>query len=245
MEATKAIGWHSEFDILVVGSGNGAMTAGIVAHDGGAKVLLVEKSNHFGGTSATSGGGVWIPNNRYAVEAQAEDSIEEARTYIKHVSPPDKISNELIETYLIKGPEMVDYLHNNSRVKYQTLEHYPDYFPDDPGGKTGHRSMEPEPIDGALLGNELNSLRPQHPQTVGPMGINFTQVEGQILLGALKGWKSLFLKLFLKFIFDFPFRFTSKKDKRLTMGNAGIARLKLSLQDRNIPLWLKLNSKIL
>ena len=243
MEATKAIDWHSEYDILVVGSGNGAMTAGIVAHDGGAKVLLIEKSNHFGGTSATSGGGVWIPNNRYALEAQVEDSIEEARTYIKHVSPPDKISNELIETYLIKGPEMVDYLHNNSRVKYQTLEHYPDYFPDDPGGKTGHRSMEPEPIDGALLGNELNSLRPQHPQTVGPMGINFTQVEGQILLGALKGWKSLFLKLFLKFIFDFPFRFTSKKDKRLTMGNAGIARLKLSLQDRKISLWLKTEFK--
>ena len=58
--------YNNTFDVIVVGSGNGGMTAAITAHDQGLKVLLIEKSNLYGGTSATSGGGVWIPNNRYA-----------------------------------------------------------------------------------------------------------------------------------------------------------------------------------
>ena len=234
---------ENSFDVIVIGSGNGGMTAALTAHDQGSKVLIIEKSNLFGGTSATSGGGVWIPNNRYAKEVNADDSLQEARNYIQHVSPEGKIHKDLIETYLVKGPEMIDYLHENSQVRYQTLEHYPDYFPDDPGGKTGHRSMEPKPIYGNLLGNDFKKLRDQHIQTKGPMGINFTQVEGQILLGALSGWVTLFTKLFFKFIFDFPYRLTSSRDRRLTMGNAGVARLRLSLKDRNVPLWVNTSFK--
>ena len=56
--------WNYEYDVVVVGSGNGALTAALCSHDGGAKTLVIEKSSQFGGTSATSGGGVWIPNNR-------------------------------------------------------------------------------------------------------------------------------------------------------------------------------------
>ena len=66
--------WDEEFDVVVVGSGNGALTAAITAHDGGANVLVIEKGDRFGGTSASSGGGVWIPNNRYAKAAGAEES---------------------------------------------------------------------------------------------------------------------------------------------------------------------------
>ena len=58
--------WEFEYDVVVVGSGNGALTSALCAHDGGAKVLVIEKSSQLGGTSASSGGGVWIPNNRYA-----------------------------------------------------------------------------------------------------------------------------------------------------------------------------------
>ncbi|MDG2061502.1 MAG: FAD-dependent oxidoreductase [SAR86 cluster bacterium] len=231
------------YDVIIIGSGNGGMTAAISAHDQGLNVLIIEKSRLFGGSSATSGGGVWVPNNRYAKELEANDSLEEARTYIKHVSPKEKISDDLIETYLIKGPEMIDYLHENTHVKYISLEHYPDYFPDDPGGKSGHRSMEPEPFYGDLLREDLKFLRGQHPQTKGPMGINFTQVEGQILLGGLSGWVILFIKLLIKFLFDFPYRFTNFKDRRLTMGNAGIARLRMSLKEREVPFWLNTSFK--
>ena len=62
------------------------------------------------------------------------------------------IKDELIETYISEGPKMIDYLHENSQVKYRNLAHYPDYFPDNPGGKAGNRSMEPEPIYGTKLG---------------------------------------------------------------------------------------------
>jgi len=143
--------YDHEYDVIVVGSGNGALTSAICSHDGGAKVLVIEKSNQFGGTSATSGGGVWIPNNRYAKAENVNDSVEDARNYIQSVSPEGKINNDLIETYIEQGPRMVDYLHENSRVKYRNIPHYPDYFPDNPGGKEGNRSMEPDPIKGTEL----------------------------------------------------------------------------------------------
>ena len=110
--------WNFEYDVVVVGSGNGGLTAALCSHDGGAKVLIIEKSSQLGGTSASSGGGVWIPNNRYAVAAGADDSIQDARDYIISVSPEGKINPELIETYIQEGPRMIDYLHDNSRVKY-------------------------------------------------------------------------------------------------------------------------------
>ena len=234
--------WDYEYDVVVVGSGNGALTSALCAHDGGAKTLVIEKSDQFGGTSATSGGGVWIPNNRYAKAENVDDSDQDARDYINSVSPKGKINEDLIETYIIEGPRMIDYLHENSKVKYRNLPHYPDYFPDNPGGKGGNRSMEPEPISGTKLGNDLAKLREQHPQTaftMGPINMNFTQVEGQLLLGALPGWKSLFAKLITKYIFDIPMRFKwGWKDRRLTMGNAGVARLILSLKDRDVDLWI-------
>ena len=234
--------WDYEYDVVVVGSGNGALTSALCAHDGGAKTLVIEKSDQFGGTSATSGGGVWIPNNRYAKAENVDDSDQDARDYINSVSPKGKINEDLIETYIIEGPRMIDYLHENSIVKYRNLSYYPDYFPDNPGGKGGNRSMEPEPISGTKLGNDLAKLREQHPQTaftMGPINMNFTQVEGQLLLGALPGWKSLFAKLITKYILDIPMRFKwGWKDRRLTMGNAGVARLILSLKDRDVDLWI-------
>ena len=233
--------WNYEFDVVVVGSGNGALTAALCSHDGGAKTLVIEKSSQFGGTSATSGGGVWIPNNRYAKAENVDDSDQDARNYINSVSPEGMIKDELIETYISEGPRMIDYLHENSQVKYRNLAHYPDYFPDNIGGKEGNRSMEPEPIFGTELGDDLGKLREQHPQTaftMGPINMNFTQVEGQLLLGALPGWKTQFAKLFTKYILDFAMRLKwGWKDRRLTMGNAGIARLILSLKDRKVDLW--------
>jgi 3-oxosteroid 1-dehydrogenase len=232
--------WDEEFDVVVIGSGNGALTSAILAHDGGAKVLVIEKSERFGGSSASSGGGVWVPNNRYAKAAGADDSIDDARAYLDYVSPEGKIKPELIETYVQRAPEMIDYLHENTNwVRYQTLEHYPDYFPEAPGGKIGHRSMEPEEIHGSTLGNNFKHLAPQHPETSMPFGINFTQVEAQTLMAALPGWVKLAAKLVAKYALDVPARLRSMRDARLTMGNAGVARLYLSMQDRGIPLRLR------
>src|SRR5262245_45318957 len=82
--------WDHEVDVLGVGSGNGGMTAALSAHELGAgSVLVIEKNTAFGGTSAISGGGVWVPCNRYARAAGAPDSIEEARAYLEATIPPE------------------------------------------------------------------------------------------------------------------------------------------------------------
>ena len=135
--------YDHDYDVIVVGSGNGALTSAICSHDGGAKVLVIEKSNQFGGTSATSGGGVWIPNNRYAKAENVNDSVEDARNYIQSVSPEGKINNDLIETYIEQGPRMVDYLHENSRVKYRNLPHYPCLLYTSPSPRDGLLSRMP------------------------------------------------------------------------------------------------------
>ena len=230
--------WDHEFDVVAVGSGNGALTAALLAADGGARTLVVEKAERFGGSSASSGGGVWIPNNRYALADGADDSIEDARAYLEHVTPPGKVNPALLETYISQGPRVIDYLHENTGwVRYRNLAHYPDYFPEGPGGKTGNRSMEPEPLHASALGKDFRNLAPQHPQTQMPGGINFTQVEGAVVLAATRGWLGLTIRLVIRYLLDFPMRLKTLRDARLTMGNAGVARLFLALRDRQVPLW--------
>ena len=116
--------WDHEYDVVVVGSGNGALTAALAAADGGSSVLIIEKAPQFGGTSASSGGGVWIPNNRYAVAAGADDSLEDARAYLQHVTPEGRVNPDLLETYVIQGPGVIDYLHEKTHwVRSQSLAH--------------------------------------------------------------------------------------------------------------------------
>lgn len=226
-----------EVDVLIIGSGNGALTAAITAHDlAGADVAVIEKSKYFGGTSALSGGGVWVPNNRYAKAAGAKDSYEEALTYLQHTIPADVARPEMIEAYLKGAPEMVDFLHDNTRVRYESLEKYPDYYTDLPGAREGHRSMEPAPINISRLGKDLNRFL-----TGGAMYIFYkyaiTQVEGQIMIGKLKGWKNLMAKRVLSYYLDIPWLLKKKGfSRRTTGGGAGVIRLFLSAKDRGIPI---------
>lgn len=231
--------WDHEVDLLVAGSGNGAMTAAICAYDMGVgDVLVIEKAEKYGGSSALSGGGVWVPGNRYAKAAGAKDSYEEALSYLQHAIPEDLSSKEMLSTYLTNAPKMVDFLHNNSRVRYQSLEKYPDYFSDQPGAKIGHRSMEPEPINLSELGNEETMILGG-----GTMYMFYkfaiTQVEAQVLVGRLKGWIGTSAKVILKYYLDIPWLLRGYGfSRRTTGGGAGIVRLRLSMKDRNIPLWL-------
>jgi len=98
--------------------------------------------------------------------------------------------------------------------------------------------MEPEELHARALGKDFKNLARQHPETQMPGGINFTQVEAQVLMAALPGWVSLAAKLIMNYLLDLPLRLRTWRDGRLTLGTAGIARLFLSLQDRGVPLWL-------
>jgi 3-oxosteroid 1-dehydrogenase len=228
----------SEVDVVVVGSGNGALTAAITAHDlANADVIVVEKAEYFGGTSALSGGGVWVPNNRYAKAAGAKDSCEEALTYLTHTIPEDIARPDMIKAYLKGAPEMVDFLHENTRVRYTSLKKYPDYFTDLPGAREGHRSMEPETINITELKDDVDRML-----TGGVMYIFYkyaiTQVEGQVLIGKLKGWWKIMAKMLLRYYTDIPWLLRRKGFSRRTGGGgAGVIRLFLSAKDRGIPVY--------
>ncbi len=226
-------------DVLVVGSGNGGLTAALCAYEMGLKdVLVVEKSELYGGTSASSGGGVWIPCNRYAREAGAQDSFEEAREYLRGTISDSAVSDAMIETYLREGPKMIDFLHERTHVRYASLEHYPDYWSMLPGAKSGHRSMEPVPVNRDVLGRDGPTLRDTHHMIFMMDRISMTQVEAHDLMMQSPGWKKLAARMVWNHYSDLSWVLTHKRSRRLTCGSAGIARLRWSMLDRKLPLWL-------
>lgn len=232
--------WDVSVDVLVVGSGNGGMTAAVCCYEMGAKnVLVIEKGEKYGGTSSYSGGGIWVPCSHYTKEAGAQDSLEEAREYLRHAIPDGTVDPAMLDAYIESGPQMLRFLHDRTQVRYESLEHYPDYYSDLPGAKNGHRSHEPAPVDMSLLGPEAEHLMPVHPMMrfLGRIGI--TQVEAQLLYVQAPGWMSMITKMLTSYATDFPWRLKSKFARRLTCGSAGVARLRLSMLDRNIPLWRK------
>ena len=232
--------WDHSVDVLVVGSGNGAMTAAISANKmAGKDVLTIEKSAQFGGTSAISGGGVWIPCNRYAQAAGAEDSFDDAKAYLRSVIPEDQVADNLVDSFLRYGPRMIEFLHNNTQhVRYESLEHYPDYYSANDGAKNGHRSMEPAKLNISDLGDEWPDLRHSHHMMWLFDRIAINQVEASVLMTRAKGWVSVMAKMLVKYIIDIPWRLKTKRSREIATGCAGVARLRLAMQDQKLPLWL-------
>ena len=229
--------WDDSVDVLVVGSGNGGLTAAVCLHEMGAgEVLTIEKGARFGGTSAYSGGGIWIPNNHYAQAAGAQDSMAEARDYLRHALPADT-DPALVDAYLSNAPRMLKFLHERAAVRYVSLAHYPDYFSNLPGAKAGHRSLEPEPVYLDRLGDEAAFLMPTHPMISIGKRIGFGQVEAHTLVGQLPGWCRLAARLVWNYLTDFPWRLTTLRDRRACCGSAGIAQLRQAMMQRGMPLW--------
>lgn len=145
MSETK---WDREVDILVVGTGNGALTSALCNWEMGSRdVLIIEKTDKVGGTSATSGGGIWIPANHYAKACGADDSAQDAKKYLMGTLFGEDVPEEMIDTYIDQSPKMLKFLADRTDVVYESLEHYPDYYTNYEGAKSGHRSLEPKPIN--------------------------------------------------------------------------------------------------
>ena len=225
-----------EVDVLVVGSGNGGLTTALCSKIMGAdSVLVIEKAKQIGGTSAMSGGGIWIPCSRYSKALNVDDSLEQAKNYLKATIPSNVFREDMVDAYLENGPKMLDFLHNHSLVRYLSLEHYPDYYSNLPGARNGHRSLEPEPILGSELGSDFKHI--QESALIVYKRFMLTQVEGQVITGGLKGRFKALAKLIFKYYTDFPWRLKHRISRRLTCGMAGISRLYLSLQAQQIPIW--------
>ena len=130
------------FDVIVLGTGASGLTAAVTAAGHGATVGVFEKSDEIGGTSARSGGMIWIPCNHQMAEFGLADSRDDALTYLHSLSH-GMILDDLAEAFVDGGPQMLRWLEDNTPVKFTVVEGFPDYHPEHPGGKTrGGRSLE-------------------------------------------------------------------------------------------------------
>ena len=131
------------FDVVVLGSGAAALAAAVSASGHGAETIGVfEKASVIGGTSAMSGGMIWIPENHHMKNKRLNDSREMALEYLGSLSH-GRMRTDLLEAYVDVGPTMVQWFENNSEVVFEIVENFPDYHPENPGGnQTGGRSLE-------------------------------------------------------------------------------------------------------
>ena len=146
-------------DVVVVGSGGGGLAAALTAASKGLDVVVLEKSPLFGGVTAISGGGLWIPCNHVAARAGIEDSNEKAMAYFKHCVG-ERMELPVIESFLRNGPEMLEYFERNTEVKFTHAVGRPDYHPGAPGFAEEGRTIHPLPFDARQLGSEVARLRP-------------------------------------------------------------------------------------
>jgi 3-oxosteroid 1-dehydrogenase len=139
--------WDRIVDVVVVGSGGAALTAATLAHDGGAEVLVLEQGDQIGGTTAVSGGVVWLPGNHHMETAGIPDSRDEAIAYASRLAMGHEHDPSLIEVFVDTAPEVLRYLEDRTPVRMQTVPNFPDYYFafDIPGKKWGGRSVEPLP----------------------------------------------------------------------------------------------------
>jgi len=226
-------------DLLIVGTGAGGMAAGIRAKDLGADVLLIEKTECYGGSSAMSGGSLWIPcNHLMKQDGIVDDTPEEAFEYLAHITE-GLVSREKLERYIDEAPRMLSYLHEHARLNMFSMPDYVDYYPEVPGGKPGARACEPHRFDARLLGDDFYKMREPALQELIFGRISMSATEAHEVLTGAPGSAKLSLKIGLRYFFDFVGRFKSKRDRSLTLGNALVGQLRLSLIDRNVPLWLE------
>jgi 3-oxosteroid 1-dehydrogenase len=229
--------WDQEVDVLVVGSGAGGMLSALVAAKNHADVLIVEKEQLWGGTSATSGAGIWIPASDQAAAAGFHDDVEDAFKYVRALSA-DNVPDENIRAYVTNAAKMLRWMGANTEIEYHAFP-YPDYHAENPGGSpTGYRTHMPLPLDGRRLGKDVRTLRFASPAASLFGYLNWHFDETYILLFRAKGWWLHLAKSLMRYWLDWPFRFTSRKDRRLTLGNALAGGLRLALNEAKVPLWL-------
>lgn len=219
-------------DVLVIGSGAGGLSTAITAAKHGLEVVVIEKEPVFGGTTAFSGGVLWIPCNPHC---GGSDSIEAARTYLQ-AEAGNFFDAAAVDAFLAAGPEMLRFFEAETAVKFVPTA-YPDYHPDVPGGVDVGRSVLAAPFDTSVLGREaLARLRPPL-QTITFMGMMFNSSNADIkhFFNATKspvsfGYVTRRLAAHAAEVIRYG------RGTKVTSGNALAARLAKSCFDLGIPI---------
>ncbi|MCC3316200.1 3-oxosteroid 1-dehydrogenase [Nocardia africana] len=221
-----------EYDVVVVGSGAAGMTAALAAAHHGLRAVLIEKAAHYGGSTARSGGGVWIPGNKALEASGRPDDREEARRYL-HSIIGDVVPKEKIDTYIDRGAEAFDFVLDHSPLQMTWVPGYSDYHPEAPGGLGSGRSCEPKPFDLKVLGAEAAKLEP--PYAKAPLNVVVMQADF-VRLNLIRRHPKGMMRAMRVGARTYLAKFTGKHI--VGMGQAIIAAMRKGLMDANVPVLL-------
>lgn len=226
----------TEFDVLVVGTGASGMSAAVTAAHEGLKVLVVEKAAVYGGTTARSGGWLWIPGTKLATEQGLHEPDGAARKYLEHEATTH-FDAARVDAFIENGPKAIDFFTSKTCVQFDMPPVFPDYHAEAPGGLPGGRSMVTRPFDARELGPRVKQLAPPVPElTVFGMMLGSGK-ELWHFLRAFKSFESFFYvaKRFARHLLDVLIH---GRGMTLTNGNALAGRLAKAAMDLNVPVWL-------
>lgn len=224
-------------DVLVVGTGASGMSTAITAASHGLDVLVVDKEPMFGGTTARSGGWLWIPGTKLATGQGLHEPPGAARTYLQHEAGTH-FDAARVDAFLARGPEAIEFFTSRTCVQFDMPPAFPDYHAEAPGGQQGGRSMVTRPFDGRELGERVKLLSPPLPElTVFGMMLG----SGKEILHFMRTFKSLESFVYVtrrlaRYGLDV---LRHGRGMTLTNGNALAGRLARAAMDLRIPVWLR------
>lgn len=221
------------YDLVILGSGAGGLTAALTAALAGLRPLVVEHLPHIGGTSARSSGTVWVPGNSHLRDAGIADDRAQAERYLGSLVG-NRGEAAQWQAFLENAPRMVADLGARAGLAFRPYMTAPDYRQDHPGAAAGGRPLEPLPFDGRLLGANFRRLAWPLPELMLFGGMMVTRGEAMTLLRADRSPAAAWLGLRLvgRYLRD---RIGQPRGTRLVLGNALVARLLKALQDRGVP----------
>jgi len=223
-------------DLLVAGSGAGGLSTAVVAAHLGLKVIVVEKDSQFGGTTAWSGGWMWVPRNPLAVAAGIVESIDAPLNYLRH-ELGDRYNEPLVRTFLENAPRMVTFFREQTALQFIDGNVIPDFHGNSPDAATGGRSVCAAPFDGRQLGEHIRHLKPPLRETA-PWGMGIASgADIRHFFNAMRSWSS-FAYVTRRVLRHWRDRLLHGCGMHLVNGNALVAALVRSALDRNVEIRL-------
>jgi succinate dehydrogenase/fumarate reductase flavoprotein subunit len=221
---------HDTVDLVVIGSGGAGFSAALNAAIDGARVLLVERMAHVGGTTALSAATTWVPGTKRGLEVNPDDTPERVATFL-NLAVGERSDAKLRQSFIDNGPHAIAKLEAHSALQFQVRMLHPDYLSELEGAVLRGRAIEPQPFDGKLLGPNLPLVRNPIPEFTVLGGMMVDRDDIFHLLRLTETWKSFSysVRIIVRHFLD---KLLHPRSTRLVMGNALIARMLYSYIQR-------------